>query len=216
MRWKENELADAGVGAPDFRHHQSFLATTTLFAGDFFLASFLGRLFLTGFFGGFLLRLGGCLFLGGRLFGGCFLGRSFLSWSFFGRRLLWGSAGAATRWSCRRRRRNRWSRSRHSYLVVLDHENGLFFLLFFFLFQILFQRFAIGSAVAVLIRLIVPTVQSRIIEAHISSCVFWSPARCARRALGNLVRPAAKLHCFLVTAGDYSTDRFRGSIVHSR
>jgi hypothetical protein len=59
---------------------------------------------------------------------------------------------------------------RRNNLVVFLYENGFLFLFLFFLFfQILFQRFAIGGAVTELIRLIVPTVQSRIIEAHISS-----------------------------------------------
>src|SRR5208283_2258012 len=94
---------------------------------------------------------------------GCFLCRLFLC-----RCLLFrGSAlaAAATRWGYRRRFSHRWQRLD---LVVFLYQNGFFFLFFLF-FQILFQRFAVGAAVSVLIRLIVPTVESRIIEAHISS-----------------------------------------------
>src|SRR5271167_1927190 len=145
-----------------FRHHLPWgywrqALTAALFAGNFFLCGLLCRfllcrfrLFLRGrLFCGFLRRLLDRLFLGGRL----------LDWSFLGRRfLLWrpALASATTRWSWRRFR-HRWRRVN---LVVFLYENG-FFLLFFLFFQILFQRFAVGAAVTVLIRLIVPTVESR-------------------------------------------------------
>src|ERR1017187_2162054 len=136
--------------------------TAAFLAGHFFfcrfLWSFLRRFLLDQF----------SFFPGGRFFCrflrrllGCFLGRLFLR----RRLLLRGAALATARWSYRRRFSHRWQRLD---LVVFLYENGFFFLFFLF-FQILFQRFAVGAAVSVLIRLIVPTVESRIIEVHISS-----------------------------------------------
>src|ERR1039457_3687562 len=128
--------------------------TAAFLAGHFFLCRFLCcflRRFLLDQFS---------FFPGGRFF--CrFLGRLFLR----RRLLLRGAALATARWSYRRRFSHRWQRLD---LVVFLYENGFFFLFFLF-FQILFQRFAVGAAVSVLIRLIVPTVESRIIEVHISS-----------------------------------------------
>src|SRR5208282_4871256 len=147
--------AKARIGLPpSFTVSCQFEPLTAAFlAGNFFLCRFFRRLlrhFLLDRFS---------RFPGGRFFPrflrrllGCFLCRLFLC-----RCLLFrGSAlaAAATRWGYRRRFSHRWQR--------LDF-------LFFLFFQILFQRFAVGAAVSVLIRLIVPTVESRIIEAHISS-----------------------------------------------
>src|ERR1039458_2953779 len=153
--------------------------TAAFLAGPFFLCRFLccflrrflpdrfcffpgGRFFFRFLLDRFSFFPGGrffCRFLCRLL--GCFLGRLFLR----RRLLLRGAALATARWSYRRRFSHRWQRLD---LVVFLYENGFFFLFFLF-FQILFQRFAVGAAVSVLIRLIVPTVESRIIEVHISS-----------------------------------------------
>src|SRR5208282_2259644 len=153
--------AKARIGLPpSFTVSCQFEPLTAAFlAGNFFLCRFFRRLlrhFLLDRFS---------RFPGGRFFPrflrrllGCFLCRCLL---FRGSAL----AAAATRWGYRRRFSHRWQRLD---LVVFLYQNGFFFLFFLF-FQILFQRFAVGAAVSVLIRLIVPTVESRIIEAHISS-----------------------------------------------
>src|ERR1022692_4453694 len=101
-------------------------------------------------------------FLAGSFFLGRLLSRSFL----LGRRTR---TAPAARWRGGRRYSGSLTGHRYGDLVVLFlYQNGFLFLFFLFL-QILFQRFAEGAAVTVFIRLIVPTVESRIIEAHISS-----------------------------------------------
>src|SRR5208282_5559641 len=136
--------AKARIGLPpSFTVSCQFEPLTAAFlAGNFFLCRFFRRLLRHFLLDRFRLFLCRCL-----LFRGSAL------------------AAAATRWGYRRRFSHRWQRLD---LVVFLYQNGFFFLFFLF-FQILFQRFAVGAAVSVLIRLIVPTVESRIIEAHISS-----------------------------------------------
>src|SRR5260370_8752642 len=164
---------------------------TALLARSFFLRSFSGgllrcfllRCFFPGrFFCGFLRRLF-CLFLFlcRLFFWGRLLDRSFLCRRLLGRRPA--LASATTQWSYWRRRSHRFPCWRRGKFVVI-YEGGFLFLFLFFV-QILFQRFAIGAAVAVLIRLIVPTVESRIFEAHISSCVFVVTQAHSRTGPGN-------------------------------
>src|ERR1017187_9802447 len=157
--------------------------TATFLAGSFFLSRLLRGLFRRfllgwhgllpgGWFLSFFCRLLGRFLLGwsfldGRLLCGRLLGRSFLSRSFLLGRCT--RTAPAARWRGGRRYSGRLTGHRYGDLVVLFlYQNGFLFLFFLFL-QILFQRFAEGAAVTVFIRLIVPTVESRIIEAHISS-----------------------------------------------
>src|SRR5450755_2031249 len=139
------------------------------FAGNFLLGRFLCWLFRC------FLRSRFCLFLCDRLL------RHFLGWfrsrlfcRFLRRSLLRSRSlllrrlfAATTAGRTHRRWFSRWCRGVH-FVILFPYQNRFFFLFFLF-FQILFQRFAIGAAVTVFICLIVPTVQSRIIEAHISS-----------------------------------------------
>src|ERR1035441_78277 len=167
---------------------RSVRLTAAFLAGSFFLGRLLHGL-LRGFLLGWLgLLLGGWFlsffcrllgrfllgwsFLDGRLLCGRLLCRIFLGRSFLSRSFLLGRCtrtAPAARWRGGRRYSGRLTGHRYGDLVVLFlYQNGFLFLFFLFL-QILFQRFAEGAAVTVFIRLIVPTVESRIIEAHISS-----------------------------------------------
>src|ERR1035441_4011967 len=152
------------------RVYEKRLAAAAFFLGGFLLGRFFRRCLFGGLllgcflFGCFLLRsLFGRRFFRSRFFGSCFLRGNLLGGGLF--------RGRSTATTAAERRYGLGFRGRLGYtLVFLD--GGWFFLLFFLFVKILFQRFAKGAAFTKFIGFIVPTVQSRIIERHISSCIF--------------------------------------------